>query len=78
MSTGVERKGIPVLPRARAPPCELAASPIAWHVDVCRYEQDWLDTEYDNMLYLNTNATAARTWLLQMGTAAARNDLTIQ
>ena len=42
------------------------------------YEQDWLDTEYDNMKYLNFNATAARTWLLQMGTAAARNDLTVQ
>ena len=42
------------------------------------YEQDWLDTEYDNMRYLNTNATAARTWLLQMGSAAAKNDLTIQ
>ena len=42
------------------------------------YEQDWLDTEYDNVAYLNKNASAARTWLLQMGTAAARNDLTIQ
>ena len=42
------------------------------------YEQDWLDTEYDNVMYLNKNASAARTWLLQMGTAAARNDLTIQ
>ena len=42
------------------------------------YEQDWLDTEYDNVVHLNVNATAARTWLLQMGTAAARNDLTIQ
>ena len=30
------------------------------------------------MKYLNFNASAARTWLLQMGTAAARNDLTIQ
>jgi hypothetical protein len=42
------------------------------------YEQDWLDTEYDNVRHLNYNASAARTWLLQMGTAAARNDLTIQ
>ena len=42
------------------------------------YEQDWLDTEYDNMKFLNYNASAARTWLMQMGTAAARNDLTIQ
>ena len=42
------------------------------------YEQDWLDTEYDNVLHLNTNASAGRTWLMQMGTGAARNDLTIQ
>jgi hypothetical protein len=42
------------------------------------YEQDWLYTEYDNMRYLNYNATAARTWLLQMGSAAARNHLTVQ
>ena len=42
------------------------------------YEQDWLDTEYDNVMHLNKNASAARTWLLQMGTAAERNDLTIQ
>ena len=42
------------------------------------YEQDWLDTEYDNVVHLNTNATAGRTWLMQMGTAAARNDMTIQ
>ncbi|CAK0821955.1 unnamed protein product [Prorocentrum cordatum] len=42
------------------------------------YEQDWLDTEYDNVRHLNLNATAARTWLMQMGAAAARNHLTIQ
>ena len=30
------------------------------------------------MRHLNFNATAGRTWLLQMGTAAAQNDLTIQ
>lgn len=42
------------------------------------YEQDWLDTEYDNVVHLNTDANAARTWLRQMGTAAATNDLTIQ
>ena len=28
------------------------------------YEQDWLDTEYDNVVVLNTNATAGRTWLV--------------
>jgi hypothetical protein len=42
------------------------------------YEQDWLDTEYDNVRHLNFNASAARTWLLQMGTAAERNHVTIQ
>ena len=42
------------------------------------YEQDWLDTMYDNVQHLNLNATAARTWLMEMGTAAAKNDLTIQ
>ena len=40
--------------------------------------QDWLDTEYDNVMHLNLNATAARTWLLQMGSAAAKHGLTIQ
>ena len=43
-----------------------------------QYEQDWLDTEYDNVVHLNTNASAARTWLMQMGLGAQRNDLTIQ
>ena len=43
-----------------------------------QYEQDWLDTEYDNVIYLNTNATAARIWLEQMASAAQRNGLTIQ
>lgn len=42
------------------------------------YEQDWLDVEYDQMQYLNTHPTAARTWLLQMGNAAANNGLTVQ
>eukprot|EP00966_Prymnesium_polylepis_P084938 1966463-Prymnesium_polylepis.1 len=43
-----------------------------------RRGRDWLDDEYDNVVYLNTNATAGRTWLLQMGAAAAKHDLTIQ
>ena len=29
-------------------------------------------------MYLNVNATAARSWLMMMGTAAARNDVTVQ
>ena len=36
------------------------------------YEQDWLDDEYDRVVHLNTNATAGRTWLMQMGAAASR------
>jgi len=42
------------------------------------YEQDWLDDEYDRMSPLQTNATLARTWLMQMGTAAEKHGLTIQ
>ena len=42
------------------------------------YEQDWLDREYDNVDVLTKNATLARTWLMQMGAAAAKNGLTIQ
>eukprot|EP00039_Didymoeca_costata_P026389 m.15829 g.15829 ORF g.15829 m.15829 type:complete len:770 (+) comp5505_c0_seq1:20-2329(+) len=42
------------------------------------YEQDWLDTEYDNVVHLNMNITAGRTWLMQMGSACERNDVTIQ
>lgn len=43
-----------------------------------RYEQDWLYTSYDQLQHLNLNSSAARTWLLQMGEAAARHQLTIQ
>jgi hypothetical protein len=42
------------------------------------YEQDWLDSEFDNVTQLHTNATLGRTWLVQMGTAAAKHGLTIQ
>ena len=47
-----------------------------WGLSV--YEQDWLDREYDNVGVLHTNATLARTWLMQMGTAAQKHGLTIQ
>ena len=42
------------------------------------YEQDWLDDEFDRFLPLTTSATLGRTWLLQMGTAAANNGISIQ
>ena len=42
------------------------------------YEQDWLDREFDDVKQLTTNATLARTWLMQMGTAAQKHGLTIQ
>lgn len=42
------------------------------------YEQDWLDTEYDNLRALTTNVTLARQWLMQMGRAAEKNGLSIQ
>lgn len=42
------------------------------------YEQDWLDVEFQEMNALYQNATLGRTWLQQMGAAAAKNGLTIQ
>jgi len=42
------------------------------------YEQDWLDDEFDRFLPLTTSATLGRTWLKQMGTAAANNGISIQ
>ena len=48
----------------------------AWGLNV--YEQDWLYNEYENTPALTQNATLARTWLLDMGAAAAENDVTIQ
>lgn len=42
------------------------------------YEQDWLDDEYDWSWNMGASATLARTWLIQMGRAAAKNDITIQ
>eukprot|EP00054_Salpingoeca_dolichothecata_P012674 m.70327 g.70327 ORF g.70327 m.70327 type:complete len:763 (+) comp20068_c0_seq1:336-2624(+) len=42
------------------------------------YEQDWLDVEMDNCNYILESASVGRTWLLQMGTAAEKNGMTIQ
>lgn len=42
------------------------------------YEQDWLDDEFDDIPALLSDVTLGRQWLMQMGSAAARNGLTIQ
>jgi len=42
------------------------------------YEQDWLDVQFDKFLPLTNSATLGRTWLMQMGTAAANNGISIQ
>jgi hypothetical protein len=42
------------------------------------YEQDWLDTEFDNFPPLTQSATLARQWLSQMGKAADSTGMTIQ
>jgi hypothetical protein len=42
------------------------------------YEQDWLYNEFNGVPILTSNATMARTWLMQMGEAAHKNNLTIQ
>lgn len=42
------------------------------------YEQDWLYNEFEWMNVTLSNATIARTWLMQMGNAAMRNGITIQ
>ena len=42
------------------------------------YEQDWLFNEFSLMAAPLESATLARSWLLEMGAAAARHDVTIQ
>ncbi|XP_071835064.1 uncharacterized protein [Apostichopus japonicus] len=42
------------------------------------YEQDWLNDEFEDMKCTLENVTVARKWLLDMGNAALRNNLTIQ
>ena len=40
--------------------------------------QDWLYNEFNDVPLLTQNISMARTWLLQMGSAAEKNNLTIQ
>ena len=42
------------------------------------YEQDWLYNEFSEMNYTLSSPTAARQWLIQMGTAAEKQGLTVQ
>eukprot|EP01137_Pigoraptor_chileana_P030725 Opistho-2@17610 len=48
----------------------------AWHLAV--YEQDWMITVFEGMGFMRKNITAARTWLVAMGDAAAHHGLTVQ
>lgn len=42
------------------------------------YEQDWLYNEFSEMNCTLSSAILGRQWLMQMGTAAAKNNLTVQ
>lgn len=42
------------------------------------YFQDWLNDEFEDMKCTLENVNVARKWLLDMGNAALRNNLTIQ
>ncbi|XP_070576646.1 uncharacterized protein [Ptychodera flava] len=42
------------------------------------YEQDWLDQQFGNMRATTSDVKVGRTWLLQMGRGASKNDMTIQ
>ena len=55
---------------------DLFANSSSW--GLYNYEQDWLYTEYVGLNYTLSNATAASTWLTQMGEAAAAAKLTMQ
>ena len=47
-----------------------------WGLEV--YEQDWQDRQSVDMNVTHTNFTAAKDWLLQMGSAALNNNVTLQ
>jgi len=55
---------------------DLFANASAW--GLYNYEQDWLYTEYVGLNLTLSSATAASTWLTQMGEAAAAAKLTMQ
>ncbi|EDQ85462.1 uncharacterized protein MONBRDRAFT_34228 [Monosiga brevicollis MX1] len=55
---------------------DLLKSSATWGLTV--YEQDWLYNELEKVPMLTKNITMGREWLLQMGLAATRNNMTIQ
>ncbi|MHA1378451.1 MAG: hypothetical protein ACTSRG_08720, partial [Candidatus Helarchaeota archaeon] len=42
------------------------------------YEQDWMNNQFKKFKYLRNDVEHARSWLLQMGQAAAKQGITIQ
>lgn len=40
--------------------------------------QDWLNTEFDDMVATTSSVLVGRTWLMQMGKAAAKAGINIQ
>ena len=55
---------------------DLMSSSKRWGLAV--YEQDWLHNEWEGLHATLQSATLGRTWLLQMGLAASKSNLTIQ
>jgi hypothetical protein len=70
-----EEKGLS-LPLERRFWRDLFRNASAW--GLYNYEQDWLYTEFVGLNYTLSNATAASTWLTQMGEEAAAANLTMQ
>lgn len=54
----------------------LTSSVAEW--GLATYEQDWLHNELEGVTALLTNATLARTWLVQMGAGAEAAGVTVQ
>lgn len=55
---------------------DLIANNTMWGLRV--YEQDWLNTVWDNFKGLQTNITIGRSWLHQMGSGAQRSGVDVQ
>jgi len=55
---------------------DLIANNTDWGLRV--YEQDWLNTVFDNFKGLQTNITMGKSWLHQMGSGAQRSGVDVQ
>jgi hypothetical protein len=64
------------LPTTRAFWDFLMSDSVQWGLRT--YEQDWLDWSFDRLSALHENITLGRSWLRQMGMAAAESGVTIQ